>query len=106
MKLAVVALGGNALIHPKERGTAAGSIKEIYKKYSHLTKELPAMGYSKKQIKELERPINSAKCDAVIDATPVTLPRIMKITKPVVQVNYELHEVGKLNLEKILRNRI
>ncbi len=84
------------------RKYAVGSIKEIYKKYPHLTKELPAMGYSKKQIKELERTINSAKCDVVIDATPVTLPRLMKINKPVVQVNYELQEVGKLNLVKVL----
>lgn len=85
------------------REYAVGSIKEVYKKYPHLSKELPAMGYSKKQIKELERTINSAKCDAVIDASPVTLPKIMKINKPVVQVNYELQEVGKLNLEKVLK---
>lgn len=84
------------------RKHAVGSIKEIYKKYTHLTKELPAMGYSKKQIRELEKTINSTKCDAVIDATPVTLPKLMKINKPVVQVNYELEEVGKLNLEKML----
>lgn len=85
------------------RKYAVGSIKDIYKNYPHLTKELPAMGYSKKQVKELEKTINHAKCDAVIDATPVTLPRIMKINKPVVQVNYELQEVGKLNLEKVIK---
>ena len=85
------------------RQHAVGSIKEVYKNFPHLKKELPAMGYSKKQIRELERTINSAKCDAVIDATPVTLPRLFKINKPVVQVNYELQEVGKLNLKKVLK---
>lgn len=85
------------------RKHAVGSIKEVYKNYPHLTKELPAMGYSKKQIKELEKTINSARCDAVIDATPVALPRLMKINKPVVQVNYELEETGKLNLEKVVK---
>lgn len=85
------------------RKYAIGSIKDIYKQYPHLKKELPAMGYSKKQVKELEKTINSTKCDAVIDATPVTLPRLFKINKPVVQVNYELQEVGKLNLEKVLK---
>lgn len=79
-----------------------GSIKDVYKKYPHLKKELPAMGYSKKQIKELEKTINSAKCAAVIDATPVILPRIIKINKPVVQVDYALQEVG-LNLKRILK---
>ncbi len=85
------------------RKYAVGSIKQLYKNFPHLTNELPAMGYSKKQIKELEKTINSAKCDAVIDATPVTLPDLMKINKPVVQVDYELEEVGKLNLEKAIR---
>lgn len=85
------------------RKYAIGSIKQVYKNYPHLKKELPAMGYSKKQINELEKTVNFAKCDAVVDATPVTLPRIMKINKPVVQVNYELEEVGELNLEKVLK---
>ena len=60
------------------------------------------MGYSKKQIAELEKTINDAECDAVIDATPVALPKIIKINKPVVQVDYELEEIG-LNLKTILR---
>ncbi len=82
---------------------AIGSIKNVYKNYPHLSKELPAMGYSKKQMKELERTINAVKCDAVIDATPVTLPKLMKINKPIVQVNYELEEIGKTNLQKVLK---
>lgn len=36
MKLAVVALGGNSLIHPKERGTAEKQIKRVNKTISHL----------------------------------------------------------------------
>lgn len=84
------------------RKYAVGSIKDLYKKYAHLKKELPAMGYSTKQAEELAKTINAAKCDAVIDATPVTLPKIIKINKPVVQVDYELQEVG-LHLKTILR---
>ncbi|MFH0847805.1 MAG: cyclic 2,3-diphosphoglycerate synthase [Chloroflexota bacterium] len=85
------------------RRYAVGSIRELYEKFPHLKNELPAMGYSPEQVRELETTINSAKCDAVIDATPVTLPRIIKINKPVAQVSYELKEVGKLNLEKVLK---
>ena len=36
MKLAVVALGGNALIHPKERGTAERQIAHVNETVSHL----------------------------------------------------------------------
>lgn len=88
------------------RKYATGSIKDVYKNYPHLTKELPAMGYSKQQIKELEKTINSAKCGVVIDATPVTLPDIMKINKPVVQVNYDLEEVKKNALQDVLNKLI
>lgn len=36
MKLAVIALGGNTLVHPKERGTAAGQIRHVNETISKL----------------------------------------------------------------------
>jgi len=83
---------------------AIGSIKEIYKKYPHLKIILPAMGYSPKQIKELEKTINRAKCDIVIDGSPVNLSRILKANKPIVNVSYYLDEIGKPNLETVLND--
>lgn len=73
---------------------AAGSIKGVYKSYPHLTKVLPAMGYSKRQVRELEQTINRARCDAVVDGTPVDLSRLLKIRKPIADVGYELETVG------------
>jgi predicted GTPase len=81
---------------------AVGSIKELYKKFPHLKIILPAMGYSPKQIKELEKTINRAKCDIVIDGSPVNLSRLIKINKPIVNVGYYLDEIGKPNLETVL----
>lgn len=75
---------------------AAGSIKQIYHDYPHLEKILPAMGYSRKQLAELEQTINAAKCDAVIDASPVTLTKLIDVNKPVVDVSYDLKDSGKL----------
>ena len=83
---------------------AIGSIKEIYKKYPRLKKVLPAMGYSHRQMKELEKTINRAHCDVVIDGSPFDLSKLLKINKPIVNVDYELDEVGKLNLRKLLKN--
>lgn len=83
---------------------ATGSIKEIYKKYPHLKNILPAMGYSPKQVKELEQTINRAKCDIVIDGSPVNLSRILKINKPIVNVRYYLDEIGTPSLETILKD--
>ena len=82
---------------------AVNSIKGVYKRYRHLKKILPAMGYGNKQIKDLQDTINKVKCDVVIDGSPVNLKRLIKINKPIVNVSYELEEVGKLNLEKLLK---
>ena len=82
---------------------AVGSLKEIYRKYKHLKKELPAMGYSKKQIKELQDTINRARCDVVLDSSPVDLSQLIKTKKPIVEVSYELGKKAVNELERILK---
>jgi len=84
------------------RPYAVGSLKGVFKKYPHLDSLLPAMGYSEKQLKELEKTINSVKCDAVIIGTPIRLRRIINIKKPAVRVHYNLEEISKPNLKEIL----
>jgi predicted GTPase len=69
---------------------AVGEIKETFDKYSALKRELPAMGYSAKQIKDLEITINRAECDIVISATPTNLRHLINANKPIVQVSYEI----------------
>ncbi len=81
---------------------AVGSIRETYKKYPHLKNILPAMGYSAKQIRELEATINRTPCDVVVEATPIDLTRIIKIKKPVAEIKYALTAPPAFN--KILDN--
>lgn len=85
------------------RPYAVGSIRDIYNKYSHLEKILPAMGYGDEQIKELEQTINNSPCEVVVIGTPINLLKLIKINKPTVRVKYELKEVGALNLKLILK---
>ncbi len=92
--------GAKEIIDP--RPYVVGSLKEVFRKYAHIGTLLPAMGYSKKQISELQRVINSVKCDSVIVATPIDLRRILKINKPSVRVRYELQEIGKPDLREVL----
>jgi len=75
---------------------AQGTIKEVYKQYSHLDKELPAMGYSPKEIRDLQDTINLADCDSVISATPTDLRRILNVNKPMVQISYELKPIDSV----------
>jgi predicted GTPase len=84
------------------RPYALGSIKAAFDKYPHLGKVLPTVGYTKKQIEELEMTINATDCDLIIMGTPIDLRRIININKPAVRVQYELQEEGKPNLEEVL----
>jgi predicted GTPase len=74
------------------RPYAVGSIKKTFAKYTHVTEVLPAMGYSNKQVRELERTINAVPCDLVLIGTPIDLGRMLKINKPALRVTYELEE--------------
>ncbi|SHH39995.1 cyclic 2,3-diphosphoglycerate synthase [Thermosipho atlanticus] len=93
--------GAAEIIDP--RPFAVGSIIETYKKYSHLDSILPAMGYGEKQMKELEETINRSDADLVIIGTPIDLRRVAKLNKPAVRITYELQEIGKPNLEDIIK---
>lgn len=84
--------GASEIVSAKEY--AIGAIKEVFKKYPKLNKELPAMGYSQKEIRDLEATVNRAECNVVISATPTNLRHVININKPIVQVSYELEPVG------------
>lgn len=96
--------GAKEIIDP--RPYAIGTIKETYTKYPGIGKLLPAMGYGKKQIQELEDTINAVDCDIVIIGTPIDLSRIVKINKKSIRVKYELQEIGRPDLEEVLNQKI
>jgi len=82
-----------------------GSLRETFNKYPHLKNatEIPAMGYSKQQLKDLQRTINKSKADIIIDGTPVDLKKVIKIKKEFVELEYILTEIGRPNLKDILK---
>ncbi len=92
--------GAGELIDP--RPYAVGSIKDTFAKYTHLSKLLPAMGYGKTQIEELEQTINNSPAEMVVIGTPIDLRRVMSLKKPAVRVKYELEEVGTPQLAGLL----
>lgn len=93
--------GAREIIDP--RPWAIGSILETYKKYPTTGNVLPAMGYGKEQMKELEMTINSTDVDLVIIGTPIDLSRVCKLNKPWVRVKYDLQEIGKPDLYDVLK---
>ena len=84
------------------RPFTVGKLKETFSIYPNIGTLLPAMGYGKQQLKDLETTINNTNCDSVIIGTPIDLTRIININKPYTRVHYELDEVSSPNLSDIL----
>ena len=92
--------GARELVDP--RLYAVGSIAEAFVRYPQMGAVLPAMGYGKRQIDELQATIAATPCDVVVTGTPIDLRRIMNITVPVRHATYELREIGTPTLAHVL----
>jgi len=101
--IATKRLGAREIVDP--RPYAVGSIKDTFEKYAHLGTVLPAMGYGREQMGELEDTINATPCDVVVIGTPIDLRQLLHLNKPAVRAKYELQEISKPDLEDILRRR-
>ena len=83
-----------------------GTIKETFETYPNIGAVLPAMGYGKEQMKDLELTINNADCDLVLFATPIDLPKLLSINKPTLRVRYKYKDHGSPTLEEVLLKRL
>jgi len=101
--IAAERLGAREIVDP--RPYAVGSIKDTFKEYAHLGTVLPAMGYGKEQMGELQETINATPCDVVVIGTPIDLRHLLRLNKPAIRAKYELQEISKPDLEDILKQR-
>jgi predicted GTPase len=86
------------------RLSAVGDIAEVFRQHPHIGKVLPAMGYSAKQLRELQSTINGSSAEVVIGGTPSDLGRLMRLDKPVVRARYEFAEVGEPLLSALIED--
>jgi len=84
------------------RPYVVGRLAETFRLYPNIGTLLPAMGYGKEQIADLEQTIGNTDCDTVIIATPIDLTRVVKIGQPTVKVGYDLQEIGKPDLVDVV----
>lgn len=92
--------GMSELVDP--RPFTVGRITETFGNYPDIGSVLPAMGYGKEQMQDLETTLNNADCDVVVIGTPIDLRRIIDIKHPSVRVTYDLQEIGTPTLNDIL----
>ena len=84
------------------RPWAVGTIEETFRKYD-VGPVLPAMGYSREQLDEMEKIIDASDADLVLIASPIDLRHLIDVRKPAVRVRYELEEVaGSPTLRDVL----
>lgn len=92
--------GASEIVDP--RPYAVGKLAGTFRQYPEIGLLLPAMGYGKEQIRDLEKTIEATPCDSVIIGTPIDLSRILKINKPATRVHYDLQEIGQPDLNHVL----
>jgi len=98
--VAAVAAGAAEIVDP--RLAASPDFAATYRRYPHIGRVLPALGYDPAQLQALESTINAADADIVVSATPVDLSRLLRINKPVVRARYEFAETGEPRLSAIV----
>lgn len=99
----VAALRNGARRLISARDYAVGEIKETYAHYPNIGNLLPAMGYSRQQIKDMQETINRVPCDVVVSGTPIDIRKLVKINKLLVTVKYNLKErAGSFTVEKLM----
>jgi predicted GTPase len=99
--VAAKAAGAHEIVDPSPYAVA--SIAATYRKYPNAQGILPAMGYGDQQVKDLEATIEATPCDVVLSGTPIDLTRVLKVTKPMTRVRYDLAEIREGVLEGEIR---
>ena len=100
--LTAMKYGAAELVDPKQY--AVGKLKETFDHYPDLGPILPSMGYSAKQVADLEKTIKNTPCDLVLIATPIDINRLIKIKQPTVKIGYEMQEIGSPTFKDIITN--
>ncbi len=84
--VASVEAGAREIIDPREH--AVGRITELYTRYPHIGRVLPAVGYADEELEALRRTIEASRAEIVVSATPMDLAALIDVSIPVVRVRY------------------
>jgi predicted GTPase len=91
---------GATIVDP--RPFAKGSIADVLARHPRLQELVPAMGYGDEQRADLAATLDSSDADLVLSATPIDLARVLRLSKPVVRVRYDLEPVDGPSLAELL----
>lgn len=96
--------GAAEIVDP--RPFAAGSIRNVFARYTHLRDVLPAMGYGREQMADLQATINATPCDLVLVGTPMDLVKLLRLNRPAMRIGYDLDERTATAIDNLVRDRV
>jgi predicted GTPase len=99
-QVAALAAGAGELVDP--RASASPPIAEVYARYPHIGRVLPAMGYDAAQCAALRDTIERSGAEVVVAGTPIDLAALLDLRKPVVRAHYELADAGEPTLAQAI----
>lgn len=91
---AATSAGAAEIVDP--RASATEPVREMFARWPHIGRVLPAVGYSAAQLEALRQTINGAAADVVVSATPIDLAALIHIDLPVVRAHYDFADDGSL----------
>jgi len=89
--VAAIAAGAGEIVDP--RTSAVGEIAQVYRRYPHIGRVLPAMGYSAREVADLKASIAACDADAVVSGTPVDLATLLGLDLPVHRARYDYQDL-------------
>jgi predicted GTPase len=98
--VAATRAGAAHVVDPRLSATPA--IAEVFARYPHIGRVLPAVGYSDAQLAALAETLRGAECDVVVSASPVDLAARIDVGKPIVRARYEYADAGSPTLGSLL----
>ena len=84
--IAAVAAGASEILDPRDSATPG--MLDVFARFPHLRRVLPAMGYSVEQREALRKTIEASGADCVVAGTPIDLASVLGLQIPVVRARY------------------
>ncbi|MEJ2248872.1 MAG: cyclic 2,3-diphosphoglycerate synthase [Candidatus Lokiarchaeota archaeon] len=91
---------GAKIVDPKPY--LVGRMKEVFEEFPQITEIVPAMGYSDRQISDMQETLNNAECDVIINGSPIDLQKLIDVNKPIIKVSYDIEAIKSPSIEDAL----
>ncbi|MEM1750658.1 MAG: cyclic 2,3-diphosphoglycerate synthase [Desulfurococcaceae archaeon] len=98
--VAALKYGAAEVVDP--RPYAVGIIAEAYRRYPHLSKVVPSMGYRKEQLMDLEETLRKIPADTIVLGTQSDISKIIKVDKEFAKTFFRVKIVEGPSIDELV----